>query len=340
MATIPKSVAESRLSRQLAGKLTRINQGKVRDTYALPDKSLLLLVATDRVSIFDFVLPAFVASKGHVLTALTVHWLNTILHSVANHLVAFGRNIDQHLPTQLRNSSELQKVALVVRKLEIIPIECIVRGYLTGSGWRSYQKNGSVCDITLPTGLHDGSRLSSPIFTPTTKAETGHDEDLAVSRVISQHGVILATKSITIYRLLANFAKERSIILADTKFEFGQGDDKSLVLADEVGTPDSSRFWDIDEWKTAVIQQKSPTPHDKELVRQWGLTIPNPFEPGKTGLNTLDTENPDHLDFVSKLTVPPEILAQTTSIYLNIFQRLTGTSLTDFTRNVMGVANY
>lgn len=323
MPVIPEHVAESKLSQLLTNQLTRIHQGKVRDTYELPD-NLLLVVATDRISIFDFVLPATVADKGRILTALTVFWLTKVLSGTLNHLVHFGNKIDRCLPTSLRNTPKLQSRALVVKKLSMLPVECIVRGYLTGSGWNSYQNDGQVCGIQLPKGLHDGSELPEPIFTPTTKAVEGHDKHLNASKVIKQYGDGLSQQSIAVYSTLANYAKQRNVILADTKFEFGE----ELTLADEVGTPDSSRFWNINEWKTAASQRKSPPPHDKQLVRDWGK---------KQGIHKLDPDNPTHLKQVAQLNVPADLLFQTTQTYHEIFADLTSQNLQDFTRDVMHV---
>lgn len=341
-ATIPTAVAATPFHDTLdrAG-LNRIHQGKVRDTYALPDKGLLLVLATDRMSIFDFVLPALVPHKGELLTALTVFWLTEVLTYAHHHLVAFGADMNEYLPPELRNNDELYKRALVVRKLTMIPVECVVRGYLTGSGLKSYRETQCVCGIPLPAGLHDGSRiLPHPIFTPTTKAQSGHDEHLPADTVQQQYGAWLANKSLLYYQKLAAVAHAKSIILADTKFEFGKGG----VLADEVGTPDSSRFWDRDEWIRAWQRQQSPPPFDKELVRSWGKDIATPFadpqgEGGDqiSGLGNLDPENPEHLKFVSVLAVPSDVLNETNQRYRIVLQRLTGLELKEFQKVKLGV---
>jgi phosphoribosylaminoimidazole-succinocarboxamide synthase len=323
MAVIPKNVAESDLSQLLTSQLTRTHQGKVRDTYQLSDEHLLV-VATDRLSIFDFVLPVTVLHKGQILTSLTVHWLTQVLQDTPNHLVAYGSGIDKYLPTELRDQPELQRRTLVVKKLIMLPVECIIRGHLTGSGWKSYQKDGSVCGIQLSTGLHDGSKLPQPIFTPTTKADEGHDEDLPTKEVVAQYGEQLAQTALFTYQQLANYTADREIILADTKFELGEG----FILADEVATPDSSRFWDKSEWQTALTQKKSPTPHDKQLVRNWGK---------EQGIHLLDPKNPSHLKQVASLKVPDGLLYQTTQTYHNIFARLTSQNLPDFTVDVMHI---
>ncbi len=353
-ATIPELVAATPFHERLTqAGLNRIHQGKVRDTYALADKSLLLVVATDRVSIFDFVLPTLVPHKGELLTALTVFWLDEVLRDVSHHLVAFGKGVDEYLPLSLRGLPELYQRALVVKKLSMVPMECIVRGYLTGSGWKSYQKTQQVCGIELLAGLHDGSRIvPAPIFTPTTKAEAGHDEHLQTEAVIQQYGTALRDRSLAVYQRIAEVAEGKKLILADTKFEFGALrvplgalsllKSEGEVLADEVGTPDSSRFWDKDEWERACEQRCSPPPFDKEVVRNWGKTYFTPaslFAPAhpSPGLDCLDPENLIHRDFVSRLTVPPQVLDETSLRYHTVLQRLTGLTLTEFQEQKLGV---
>ncbi len=334
-AKLSKQVAESDSSRLLTRTgLQRIYQGKVRDTYALPDyPNLLLVVATDRLSIFDFVLSCLVPNKGEILTALTVFWLTKVLQDINHHLIAYGREIEQYLPSALRGDARLYARGLIVKKLSIIPVECVPRGYLTGSGWRSYQENRTVCGHRLPEGLHDGAKLPFPIFTPATKAESGHDEPLTPKVVEEKYGGQLETLTLQLYERGSRYAFTRGIIVADTKFEFGQG----LVLGDEVLTPDSSRFWDKKEWETAVAEKKAPTGYDKEPVRQWGRTVTTPFS-GLVGINSLDTEDPGHLVFVHQQKVPQEVISATTQRYREIFQRLTGLKLEAFHKSVMGVS--
>lgn len=334
MATIPKEVAENDLSAQLArAGLARSHQGKVRDTYPLAKSTnQLLVVASDRISIFDFVLPAVVPKKGEILTALTVFWLVGVLSHVANHLRAWGKNIRPYLPEAFPDNHDLQRRSLVVTNLDMVPVECIVRGYLTGSGWESYQKNQQVCGLALPAGLFDGSQLPQAIFTPTTKAQVGHDEHLQTADVNSQWGDWLGKQSQSVYNRIAKHAADHGIIVADTKFEWGE----SQILADEVGTPDSSRFWKMEDWRAAAQQRKSPTPYDKQVVRDWGKTIPTPF--GVTGINKLKPENPDHVTFVQQLDVPVDILDQTSARYHEIFARLTGVSLVEFQHSSLGIS--
>jgi phosphoribosylaminoimidazole-succinocarboxamide synthase len=329
MRKIPEKVRETDLS-YLLTSLSRVFQGKVRDTYELEGSDWLLVVASDRLSIFDFVLPCLVEKKGEVLTALTIFWLTQIL-KVKNHLVAFGSEIDNFLPTCLRKYPELQARSLIVKKLKILPLEFIVRGYLTGSGWLAYQKERKISGIQLPAGLFDGAKLARPILTPTTKSESGHDVQIPLRVVKETFGEKLIKLSLKIYQEIATYAFSQGVILADTKFEFGEGE----ILADEVGTPDSSRFWDKKEWEAKIKEKKSPTPYDKQLVRDWGKTIETPF--GVRGINNLEPENPDHLAFVHQLEVPEEIISATTERYLQIFQRLTGQSLENFQRKIMKI---
>lgn len=323
-AIIPACVPETPFHKHLekAG-IYRIHRGKVRDTYKLSDKEILLVVATDRVSIFDFVLPVVIPSKGAILSALTVFWLTKVLADIPNHLVAYGKGIDQYLPDSLRNLSALHTCAIVVNRQEMLPIECIVREYLTGSGWNSYKKDRTVCGISLSEGLRDGSQIiPGPLFTPTTKAESGHDQPLDTAGVIATYGQWTQDQSIRIYKRIAQFCNSKNLIFADTKFEFG--DDGTL--ADEVATPDSSRFWDADEWRLACDQQTTPPSFDKQIVREWGKTV---------GINKLDPENPEHLCQVASLIVPQGIITLTGAKYSEVFQRLTDRSLSDFQRTVL-----
>jgi len=338
---IPDRVAESPLSKLLVRNgLTQIHQGKVRNTYELPDHpDLLFQLVTNRISIFDFVLPALVRSKGEVLTAMTIFWLTKVLKDFPHHLVAFGSNIDDFLPGNLRANPELQRRALVVKKLEILPIEWIVRGFLTGSGWAAYQESEQVCGIPLPAGLHDGAKLPHPIFTPTTKAEVGHDLHLSAEDVIAKHGEKPRDLALSIYARALAYAESRGIIIADTKFEFGVEE----ILADEVLTPDSSRFWKRDEWEEAVSRRKSPPGHDKELVRTWGKGITTPFLFGRgkriVGIHKLDPTHGGHIAFVhDELRVPNCVLSNTRWRYRNIFQMLTGQELEKFQKSKMGIA--
>ena len=335
---IPKKVAHSAISEGLtAGGMKRIHQGKVRDTYEISGHpNLLLPIATNRLSIYDFVLPGVVEHKGEVLTALTVFWLTKVVADEKHHLVAYGRGIDEYLPEPLRGNAELQKRALVVKKLQMLPVECVARGYLTGSGWSSYRESQEVCGHKLADGLHDGARLPEPIFTPTTKAEEGHDEPISFQSVRDEYGDKFEKLTIDIYRQILEYSLGHGIILADTKFEFSSDG----VLADEVATPDSSRFWDVEDWKAAVKEKKSPSGYDKQPVREWGKTVATPFEKGGekiTGIHKLDSGGKEHIEFVHGLEVPPEVLTATTERYKAIFEKLTGVKLSNFQKNEMGI---
>jgi phosphoribosylaminoimidazole-succinocarboxamide synthase len=312
MPHIPESVAESDLSRLLSQHLTLIHRGKVRDTYALPGgPEFRLVVATDRISIFDFVLPALVSDKGPVLTAMTVFWLNTLFMNLRHHLVAWGSHMDSYLPDPLRYSPELRKRAFIVDSLTMHLVECVARGYVTGSGWDAYKETGQICGIALPTGLHDGSRLPGSIFTPTTKAVVGHDEHLNTQQVIDKYGEWIAHATLAIYDRACQFAWDRGIIIADTKLEFGAVGHDDCVLGDEVLTPDSSRFWDREEYDLACRERRSPSGFDKEPVRQWGLAVPGP-NGTVINIKNLSPKSEADLRLVDSLTIPQEVVDQTT----------------------------
>lgn len=325
-AIIPVCVPETQFHHALeAAGVFRIHRGKVRDTYKLPDKEVLLVIATNRVSIFDFVLPAIIPDKGAILSALTIFWLTEVLTDIPNHLVTYGRGIDQHLPESIRNCSALHHCAIVVNRLNMLPIECVVRGYLTGNGWKEYQStNGIVYGVQLEQGLHDGSQiLPSPLFTPTSKEEIEHDKPVTLQSVIDAYGTWPQDKSLTIYNRVATFCSNRRLIFADTKFEFG--DDGTL--ADEVATPDSSRIWDVQEWGNACHRNEPPPSFDKQIVREWGK---------RHGVNNFkNPADPDALAFVAGLTVPHEIIELTGRKYGEVFHRLTGRSLSEFQQTIL-----
>ncbi len=254
-----KAVFESRLP-----GLPEPRRGKVRDVYDLGDR--ILLVATDRISAFDRVFPTPVPDKGRVLTGLTLFWLDLLRDIAPNHLIP-GASLDSlNLPPEAAN--DLDGRALLVRKAEVVPFECIVRGYLIGSGWKEYASSGTVCGAALPTGLKLAGRLPEPIFTPSTKAEAGHDENVPFSRMEQDLGKDLAGRirnaALALYGRAAAYALEKGIIIADTKFEFGLADGE-LILIDEVLTPDSSRFWPRDEWSAG----RNPPSFDKQYLRDW-----------------------------------------------------------------------
>jgi phosphoribosylaminoimidazole-succinocarboxamide synthase len=237
-------------------------RGKVRDIYDFGDR--LLFIATDRISAFDHVLPTGIADKGRVLTKISEFWFQKL--GVPNHLISMDVS-SLPLPGDT-NVAVLEGRSMVVRKTQVVPIECVVRGYLAGSGWKEYKKSGTVCGIKLPAGLQESSPLPEPIFTPATKEESGHDVNISFERMCEIVGQPLSEKlrdlSLEIYRRGADFAKTKGIIIADTKFEFGQIGDE-LLLIDEVLTPDSSRFWP----QSGYAPGKSPPSFDKQFVRDW-----------------------------------------------------------------------
>lgn len=272
--------------------LELIGQGKVRDIYAV-DNDHLLIVTTDRMSAFDVVLPNPIPGKGEVLTELSEFWFGKTAAIVDNHLTD-----DLNLVDLLDSADQLdyfQKRSMIVKRLKPLPIEAVVRGYLIGSGWKDYQATGAVCGIELQQGLEMASQLPEPIYTPATKAEFGeHDENISYEETINLIGEELASKvrdtAIEIYNFGVNHAKERGIIIADTKFEFGLDNDGNLFLIDEVLTPDSSRFWSIEEYKVGI----SPPSFDKQYLRDyletldWDKTAPGPELPEDVIANTTE----------------------------------------------------
>ena len=272
--------------------LELIGQGKVRDIYAV-DNDHLLIVTTDRMSAFDVVLPNPIPGKGEVLSELSEFWFSKTAAIVDNHLTD-----DLDLVDLLDSADQLdyfQKRSMIVKRLKPLPIEAVVRGYLIGSGWKDYQATGAVCGIELQQGLEMASQLPEPIYTPATKAEFGeHDENISYEETINLIGEELASKvrdtAIEIYNFGVNHAKERGIIIADTKFEFGLDNDGNLFLIDEVLTPDSSRFWSIEEYKVGI----SPPSFDKQYLRDyletldWDKTAPGPELPEDVIANTTE----------------------------------------------------
>lgn len=273
-------------------------RGKVRDVYDLGDR--LVIVATDRLSAFDWILPTPIPDKGIILTQLTLFWLHHL--KVPNHLI--DSDLNQMGPA-FAAQKDLAGRTMLVRKAEVVPIECVARGYLAGSGWKEYQRTKSVCGIALPTGLQQASQLPEPIFTPATKAETGHDENISFEEMCNRVGRDLSeklrTKTLDIYQRAAEYAKSQGIIIADTKFEFGKLPDGSIILIDEVLTPDSSRFWPASKHRVGV----SPPSFDKQFVRDW------------LEATTWDKNSP-----------PPAlaayIVSKTRAKYVEAYERLTG----------------
>ena len=285
---------------QFAGLgLPLLHAGKVRELYALEDPGLMLMVATDNVSAYDHVLDSPIPDKGVVLTQLSVWWFEQLDDLVANHVVS------TEVPAEVAGR------ALVVERLEMVPIEAVARGYLTGSGWAEYLQSGAVTGIELPSGLHDGSRLPTPIFTPARKAPLGeHDENISFAQMCELVGEDLAVRvrdaTLSIYGRAERLARERGIILADTKFEFGLRADGTLVLADEVLTPDSSRFWDADEWAAGRLAS-----FDKQYLRDWLVH--------DSGWDRSTDQPPPSL--------PADVVEATRERYLEAYRRLTGHEL-------------
>ncbi|MDP9330943.1 MAG: phosphoribosylaminoimidazolesuccinocarboxamide synthase [Actinomycetota bacterium] len=287
-------------------------QGKVRDIYDAGDAGLIL-VASDRISAFDVVLPNPIPDKGRVLTGLSLFWFERTADLVANHLITAER---ARFPAPFGDDGELSGRAMLVRRAEVVPVECVARGYLSGSGWKEYQQRGSVCGVALPQGLVESDRLPEAIFTPTTKAAEGHDMPLSLDETADLIGRGLAEKlkelTLAIYERAAEIALERGIILADTKFEFGFFDGE-LILIDEVCTPDSSRFWPADRYEPGRGQPS----FDKQLVRDW-----------------LDASGWDHEPPPPEL--PEEVIAQTAATYREAYQRITGERFDEYRRR-MGI---
>lgn len=287
-------------------------QGKVRDVYEL-DEDRLLLVATDRISAFDVVLPNPIPDKGRVLTGLTLFWLGKTTDIVGNHLISADR---RDLPGAFRDEPSLAGRAMLVRRARVIPIECVARGYLSGSGLKQYLAEGHVCGVRLPPGLQEASRLPEPIFTPTTKAATGHDQPLTFEETADLIGRGLAERlrelTIALYERGAEIALARGIIVADTKFEFGFADGE-LILIDEVLTPDSSRFWPAEGYEPGRPQPS----FDKQFVRDW-----------------LEASGWDHEPPAPEL--PPEVIGRTAMKYREAYERITGEPF-DRYRQRMGV---
>jgi phosphoribosylaminoimidazole-succinocarboxamide synthase len=283
--------------------IKKLKSGKVREIFDLGDH--LLFVATDRISAFDCVMPNGIPRKGEVLTQISYFWFDQTRHIVPNHLAS---KAGRALPGELQPfAAQLSGRSMIVQKARPLAIECVVRGYLAGSGWKDYQKTGAVCGLKLPAGLRDSSRLPEPLFTPATKAETGHDENISFDQAGEIAGRAIAEKarelSLKIYSFAADYALRRGIIIADTKFEFGLAGDK-IILIDEVLTPDSSRFWPADQYEAG----RSQPSFDKQFVRDYLETLSWNKQPPAPAL-------------------PPEVIQKTTAKYLEAYTRLTGRAL-------------
>src|SRR5712691_3522053 len=286
-------------------ELQLVRRGKVRDIYAVDDEHLLI-VATDRISAFDCVLPTPIARKGEVLTALSEYWFEKLAHVVPNHFVS--TQLDQMPEVIQRESGSLRSRSMLVRRAEVFPVECVVRGYLAGSGWKDYLRTGEVCGHKLRQGLLESAELAEPLFTPATKAEEGHDENISEATVRDMLGemttIFLRDTSLQLYNEARDYARSRGIIIADTKFEFGRDKNVQIILVDEVLTPDSSRFWPSEGYSPG----KSQPSFDKQFVRDY--------------LETLEWDKKPPAPFIS-----PQVAAATTSRYVDAYRLLTGKDL-------------
>ena len=280
--------------------LTLFNRGKVRDIYDLGDQ--LLLVASDRISAFDVILPTLIPEKGKILTALSVYWFDVMKDIVPHHLIT--TNVDEFPAACQPHRAKLEGRTMLVKKSTPAPVECIVRGFISGSGWKEYQQTGAVCGIPLPRGLMEASRLDQPIFTPSTKAPVGqHDINITFDQMVKKIGKNKAEKirdaTVAIYSRAREMAEKKGIIIADTKLEFGiEGDD--IILIDELLTPDSSRFWPVDGYRPG----KTPDSYDKQYVRDYLLNLP------------WDMKTPPPV-------LPPEVVKKTQEKYTEALRRLT-----------------
>jgi phosphoribosylaminoimidazole-succinocarboxamide synthase len=295
-----RTVAETTLP---ALKLLR--RGKVRDVYEVDDEHLLI-VATDRISAFDCILPTQIERKGEVLTALSRFWFDRLASITPNHLVT--TDVEQ-MPEAVRVSADvLRGRSMFVRRTEVFPVECVVRGYLAGSGWKDYQRAGEVCGHRLPEGMRESDKLAGPIFTPATKAQSGHDENISETQMSEIVGAEVTERlrdtALALYHEAERYARSRGIIIADTKFEFGRAADGRILLIDEALTPDSSRFWPADKYEPG----RSQPSFDKQFVRDYLETLSWDKRPPAPPL-------------------PPDVAAATTARYLEAYRLLTGNSL-------------
>jgi phosphoribosylaminoimidazole-succinocarboxamide synthase len=282
-----------------------MRRGKVRDVYEV-DGERLLIVATDRISAFDCILPTQIARKGEVLTALSRFWFARLAHLTEHHLLT--TDIEQTPESVRAHAAELRGRSMLVRRTEVFPVECVVRGYLAGSGWKDYGRTGEICGHKLPAGLRESDQLPAFIFTPATKAETGHDENIGEARMCEIVGAETTARlreiSLALYAEAETYARARGIIIADTKFEFGLDAEGRIILIDEALTPDSSRFWPLDDYEPGRAQAS----FDKQFVRDY--------------LETLDWDKRPPAP-----TLPAEVAAATTARYLEAYRLLTGSEL-------------
>lgn len=284
--------------------LNLLKRGKVRDVYAVDDERLLV-VATDRISAFDCILPTAIARKGEVLTSLSKFWFDKLAHIVPNHLITID---DEQMPEGVQRAQDLRGRSMLVQRTEVFPVECVVRGYLVGSGWKDYLRTGEVCGHKLPDNLLESAELQEPIFTPSTKADEGHDENISEEQVRDMLGAetaeYLRETSLRLYNEARSYARGRGIIIADTKFEFGRDQNGEIILIDEALTPDSSRFWPAESYSPG----KSQPSFDKQFVRDYLETLAWDKKPPAPPL-------------------PSEVATATTARYLEAYRLLTGEEL-------------
>jgi len=297
-------ISASLVSESEVPGLKLLHRGKVRDVYEV-DENTLLLVATDRLSAFDCILPTLIPQKGRVLTQLSRFWFHMLSRVVKNHLIMADTNL---MPDPIRQVEELQGRSTLVRRTEVFPVECVVRGYLEGSGWKDFQATGQICGHSLPKSLKQCDRLREPIFTPSTKAEAGHDENITglefKSIVGAEVASFLKSTSLKLYKASSDYALSKGIIIADTKFEFGRDSDGNIILIDEVLTPDSSRFWSVETYEPGHAQAS----FDKQFVREYLESIDWNKQPPAPPL-------------------PADIVEATSKRYLQAYKLLTGADL-------------
>ena len=283
--------------------LALLGRGKVRDVYAVDDR--LLIVASDRISAFDYILATGIPDKGRVLTQLSVFWFDLLKDVTPTHFLT--ADVAEYPEAARRYRDQLEGRSMLVKRAQMVDIECVARGYLSGSGWKEYRETGRVCGIGLPPGLRESDRLPEPIFTPSTKSQTGHDENISFERAVEMVGADMAGRlrslTLAVYTKAARYAETRGVLLADTKFEFGLVDG-TLILADEVLTPDSSRFWPLESYKPGAAQPS----YDKQYVRDYLESIHWNKQPPAPAL-------------------PPEVAAKTSQKYKDAYQALTGKAL-------------
>jgi phosphoribosylaminoimidazole-succinocarboxamide synthase len=290
---------------ELPYKLFR--RGKVRDVYEIDNQ--LLIISSDRISAFDYVLPSLIPEKGKVLNSVSAFWFDYTKNLLPNHMIcADPENLEQ-----FREHREvLAQRSVLTKKVKTFPVEAIVRGYIVGSGWKTYQANGNICGIEIPPGLEFADKFEKPIFTPTTKADEGHDTNMTYEEMENLIGKDYAGQikeaSIFLFKKASEFASEKGIILADTKFEFGQDENGELILIDEIFTPDSSRFWKLDEYRESKTAGTEPPSYDKQYVRNFLL-------------------NSDWDRNSAPPELPVEVVAETTNKYKEIYQILTGKNI-------------